>query len=109
MQRKYNLADPKIPHILMDKALAKYGVTFEWVIENSKRILEEHGIPWFKHFTFDSIQEYMDWKKFCLVFLTTRVSPKLKPKQVSDEFEAFDEEFGLSWNFKQNVQEESNV
>lgn len=107
LMRKYRLTDVRLPDILMDKALEKYKVDFKWVRENSKRIMEEHGVPWFKHYTFDSIEEYTAWKKFCLVFLTTRITPKLSPKQVSDEFEAFDEEFGLSWNFRQNVQQET--
>jgi hypothetical protein len=96
--KKLNIHDPKILDILINKELEKYNTN----IDEIKKLPENKidGILWYVYYTFDSIEEYLNWKNFCIDFLKNKVMPKLNDQLINKEFQMLNLQFGLKCNFE---------
>lgn len=87
----YKLGSEELIKLLIDKQLSKYKITYENV--------KGRKDAWYQEYTFDSKEEYLEWKQFCLDVLSKQVKPKLTKEMVIKEFNFFDLCYGLKCNF----------
>lgn len=89
----------KIVEILINKELEKYSVTVDDIKRDGCII---NGKDWYQYYTFDSEEEFLSWKNFCIEFLTTRVSPKRSRECAEEEFMWINLQYGLKYNYNTN-------
>jgi hypothetical protein len=82
--------------LIIDKELEPYGVTKEFVTEN----VEIEGAPWYEYYTFNSEEEYNNWKKFSIELIAKEIQPRNK-KVALKEFVMLDLMWGLKHNYKE--------
>lgn len=74
-------------------------VTKKWLFGLIKRTtLEVKSKPWYRYYTFNSEQEYNNWKKFCINLF--RKELKMTKAKAEREFGWFDLNYGLKQNYK---------
>lgn len=84
-----------IVRLIINKQLEKYNVDYDYIKANP----EIDGKPWYQYYTFDSEQEYNDWKDYCMELLTKQVRPKYSKELASKEFLWIDLMWGLKCNY----------
>lgn len=95
--KKYKLYDPELMFVILNKQLEKYNITVQDIMaaegynENSK---------WYDEYTFDSEEEYNNWKEFTVNLLTKQITPKLSKKRAQEEFSWLSLMWGLKKNYK---------
>lgn len=97
--KKYKQRDPTFGNMLINKALEKYNVTIDEVKANQQKIKEETGKEWFQFYTFDTEEEYNNWKSFCIDAMMNQCVPKMSKKKAEDVFLWFDLIFGLTQKY----------
>lgn len=81
---------------IVNKQLAKYNLTVDSPeIKNSK--------DWYSKYTFDTHEEYLNWKKYCIELLTKNIAPKLNKKRAEREFQWINLQYGLRQNYNTRV------
>ena len=80
--------------LCISKELEKYGKTYDDVYNLPGGMIDD--TPWYQYYTFDTKEEYEEWKNFCLDIFEKKVSPKMNKKNVQREFLFFD----LGWGLK---------
>lgn len=96
MNKRYSQDSPELLKLIINKQLENYGVTMEHVLENP----EIEGKPWYQHYTFDSKQEYDNWRNFCKELFTKKVFPKVSVKRFENSFVWIDLQYGLKRNYE---------
>ena len=91
--KKLKIGDPKIVELFINKELEKYGVTMEDVKSYPDGIIE--GLPWYQYYTFKTHSDHDEWKNWCIDFLKTQVTPKLRKDRINVEFASVDLVYGL--------------
>jgi hypothetical protein len=91
--KKLKIGDPKIIEQFINKELENYGVTMEDVKNYPDGIIE--GLPWYQYYTFKTHDDHDEWKNWCIDFLKTQVTPKLRKDRINVEFAWFDLMYGL--------------
>lgn len=97
--KKYKQRDPEFGNMLINKALEKYNVTIDEVKANQEKIREETGKEWYQFYTFDTEEEYNNWKSFCIDAMMKQRTPKLTRKRAESEFAWFDLKMGLTQKY----------
>lgn len=93
-KKKYRLQSAELVDLLIDKELEKYGVTCSQMRELGVGGTV-HGTPWFSYYTFDTEEEYNQWKSFCIDILRNHVTPKLSLKRAETQFALVNLMWGL--------------
>lgn len=93
--KKLKRNDPLIVELMINKQLEKYGINFN----NVKDYPEFNGVPWYQNFTFDSKDEFEQWKEYCIHLMTHKISPRFTLKSAEKEFMWFNLMFGLKLNY----------
>jgi len=91
--KKLKIGDPKIVELFINKELEKYGVTMEDVKSYPDGIIE--GLPWHQYYTFKTHSDHNEWKNWCVDFLKTQVTPKLRKDRIDKEIAWFNLMYGL--------------
>lgn len=73
---------------LINKELEKYNITVNDIKEDK---------DWFEKYTFDSFEEYNNWRDYCIE--TIRKRCKISKKKAEKEFIMFSLCYGLKNNF----------
>ena len=99
-KKKYKFPSTELIDLLIDKQLEKYGVTCKQI----KEILNGkiNGENWYQYYTFDTQEEYNNWKKFCLDILSNHITPKLHKSRIEIEFAMLDLMCGLKRNYEED-------
>ena len=87
--------DEKVIKLIINNMLKKYNVDYEFVTKN--QIIEEKN--WYEYYTFDSEEEYENWKKYSLKILKRRYYYG-SDDFVKKQFVWID----LMWGLKQNYE-----
>lgn len=74
---------------LINKELEKYNVTVEDIKEDK---------DWFSKYTFDSKEEYNNWRDYCIE--TIKKHYKISKKRAEREFAMFSLCYGLRMNYE---------
>jgi hypothetical protein len=88
--KKLRIGDPKIPRKLIDKMLEKYGVDYDYIMDNQKI----EGKLWCSYYTWTQ-KESNEYKKWFIDFLQNDVSPRRSKKLLEREWQWFDMMYGL--------------
>ena len=99
-KKKYKLSSTELIDLLIDKELEKYGVTCKQIRELPDGKI--NGKDWYRYYTFDSEEEFNNWKSFCIDVLTNHITPKLPKKLICLNFSVID----LMWGLKRNYEED---
>lgn len=112
----------KVVRLCVNKQLEPYGVTYDDVkkggdkefvlttrIEKkkiffglfTKDIVQPHKIPWYQYYTFNSEQEFNEWKEFCINLFKKEF--KLTDTQAAREFAWFNLSHGLKQNYEVKI------
>ncbi len=86
--------------IFINEELKLYNMDYDYIVKNEELIKEEHGDDWYRVYTFNSQQQYVNWKTFCINFLINGVTPKFTKQQALKEFAMIDLSYGLKHNFE---------
>ena len=99
--KKYIRNTKELMEILINKELEKYNTT----LEDIKALPDQqvNGVPWYQYYTFDSEEEYIKWKEFCLDILMNHTRPKYPKKSAMREFIWVDLMWGLKNNYETEV------
>lgn len=112
--KKYNIKDPELFSILVNKQLEKYHVTVDDILKDKRFIRPKYTlwykfllkigfkkpfVEWFRYYTFDTPEEFENWKNFCINFLTTRTMPKMSKKQAETAFAWLNLDVGLKQSY----------
>lgn len=85
---------------MINKSLEKYGIDYEYIKENQTKIREKTGKEWFRVYTFDTPEEFTEWKKFCIEIMTKKLRPyNLSPSRAEQEFKTLNSVFGLTQTY----------
>lgn len=94
----------------MDKQLEPYGVNWDYVqnhLEFHKwwhyllpKFIRPKGTPWYHHYTFNSEQEFLSWKEYCIEVM--RKELRMTKGQAEKEFEWFNMDVGLKQNYNED-------
>jgi hypothetical protein len=98
--KKYKWPSEEALRVLINKELALHKVTYEDVL-NEK--------DWYHKYTFNTREEYLAWKKFCLEFLSKQVTPKINKKFVEQTFNWLDLQYGLRYAFDPFIRTETSI
>lgn len=93
--KKLRRGDPLVAELCINKQLEKYGLS----IDNIMDYQEYNGVPWYQHFTFDSEDEFEQWKGYCIDLLIHGVTPKYTLKSAKTEFSWFNLMYGLKCSY----------
>lgn len=74
---------------LINKELEKYNVTVEDIKEDK---------DWFSKYTFDSKEEYNNWRDYCIEIIRREL--KMSKKKAEREFSMFSLCYGLRMNYE---------
>ena len=97
----YNSAE--FLQLIIQKELDLYGAKFEDI-----KALPEGRLPsgewWFHHYTFETKEQYDEWKQFCITELRNS-RERLSKKKAEDVFRWIDLQWGLKhqWEHKDLV------
>lgn len=100
MIKKYKIKSEELTHLLLNKQLEKYGVTIADILKLPENKIDD--VNWYQYYTFDSEEEFNEWRDFCIDILTTHVTPKLPKKLIQSTFSWID----LMWGLKRNYEED---
>lgn len=79
-----------------NKALEKYNTNLEEIHKTyDKGMIGE--IPWFQHYTFETEEEYLTWKKFVYKCLRDQVRPKISNEMIN----SYVKEIGFLYGLRQ--------
>lgn len=94
---KLSIKSKEFSDMLINKQLEKYGVT----VEDIKKLPEHkvEGELWCLHYTFDSKEEFENWKKFCINAIMKSKENKSKEGAV-EWFNWFNLSYGLKHNYE---------
>ena len=83
-KKKYKLSSDDLVHLLLNKQLEKYGVTITDILKLPDNKID--GVYWYQYYTFDSEEEFNEWKEFCIDILTNHITPKVPKKLIQSNF-----------------------
>lgn len=93
---------------MINKSLEKYGIDFAYIKENQSKIKQETGKEWYQVYTFDTPEEYENWKQFCIEIMTKKLRPyNLSKKRAEKEFQWINLSFGLTQTYLNESETES--
>lgn len=87
----------------------RYSTMVDCVIKEKKYLwglftryyMEERKVPWYWYFTFESEQEFNEWKEFCINLF--RKELKMSKKGAEKEFAWFNLNYGLKQNYEVKI------
>lgn len=100
---KYKQDDPFIWQHLINKELEPYRVDYKFVTNFQEEIRQTHGCEWYEYYRFNTKQEFEEWKKYCITFLTTKITPKISKKRALEMFNWFNLMCGLKQNYNEGA------
>lgn len=65
MAKKISVQDPEFARRVIQKELDFHGASFDDVKALTDGKLP-NGTPWYQHYTFDTPEQYQEWKDFCI-------------------------------------------
>ena len=77
----------------INKELEKYGISYEYV----KFFPPANEVKWYQYYTFDTPEEYDNWKKFCINLF--RKELKMSKKVAEEQFMWLDLNYGLKQTY----------
>lgn len=95
---KYRQDDPYVVRQLINKELEQYNVDYDYV--KNRDFMTLHDCNWYEYYRFNTKQDYEEWKKYCITFLTTNITPKISKKRALQIFDWLD----LMWGLKRNYE-----
>lgn len=102
IMKKYKRSDPEFGNMLINKALEKYVETVESVKAKQDKIKAETGKEWYEYYTFDTKEEWENWRDFCINAMMTQLIPKMSKQMAEKEFAWFDLAKGLKQQYLYN-------
>lgn len=81
----------------INKELALYDTTMEAVKSLTDSGFFNEEIPWYQYYTFNSEQEFNEWKGFCINLFSKEL--KMSKKEAEKEFSLFNLSYGLKQNY----------
>jgi hypothetical protein len=96
-KQKYKFPSTELVDLIVNKELEKYSVFCKNVKDLPDGRINDTN--WYDYYTFDTEEEYNNWKEFCLDVLSTQVTPKISKKKAKEEFSMIDLAWGLKHSY----------